>query len=351
MTSEEPVTLCRYFYDALDRLASNAPAGLDSVLRFYQKNRLTTQIHGLIQSSLLHADDHLLGWHEKTGSAILATDHQNSVMASQAQTFTYTPYGIRHSSIDPMSLPGFTGQPVEPVTGHYLLGNGYRAFNPVLMRFNSPDNLSPFGKGGLNAYAYCTGDPVNRIDPEGEWGVKEMILRNVTRSPVNRSSAPINQPSSPVNRRSISPPRRTASRTQELELFLNSPHSARRGAFSRSVADTYATQPSINRNTNPVGSVNQPRREPTASRTHASDTTNAGTRRRTIPRTPTASSSTPDTVPDRAVIQAESITLQDMQYTRVTIEVPNNMDALAMIRSGPDNQPDVQVGFRHRPRQ
>ncbi|EGH65727.1 hypothetical protein PSYAC_12586, partial [Pseudomonas syringae pv. actinidiae str. M302091] len=56
---------------------------------------------------------------------------------------------------------------VDPVTGHYLLGNGYRAFNPMLMRFNSPDSLSPFGEGGLNAYAYCAGDPVNRVDPSG----------------------------------------------------------------------------------------------------------------------------------------------------------------------------------------
>ncbi|MEE4693607.1 RHS repeat-associated core domain-containing protein, partial [Pseudomonas alliivorans] len=40
-------------------------------------------------------------------------------------------------------------------------------FNPVLMRFNSPDRLSPFGEGGLNAYAYCKGDPVNQVDPTG----------------------------------------------------------------------------------------------------------------------------------------------------------------------------------------
>lgn len=64
-------------------------------------------------------------------------------------------------------LLGFNGQPRDPFTGHYLLGNGYRAFNPVLMRFNSPDNASPFDKGGLNAYAYCLGDPVNMHDPTG----------------------------------------------------------------------------------------------------------------------------------------------------------------------------------------
>lgn len=35
------------------------------------------------------------------------------------------------------------------------------------MRFHSPDNMSPFGEGGLNAYVYCEGDPVNFVDPEG----------------------------------------------------------------------------------------------------------------------------------------------------------------------------------------
>ncbi|PPA01067.1 RHS repeat-associated core domain-containing protein, partial [Pseudomonas sp. MWU12-2312b] len=53
-----------------------------------------------------------------------------------------------------------------------------RAFNPVLMRFNSPDSLSPFGKGGLISYAYCSGDPVNNIDPSGR--LKAKILINIT---------------------------------------------------------------------------------------------------------------------------------------------------------------------------
>jgi hypothetical protein len=63
------------------------------------------------------------------------------------------------------------------VTGHYLLGNGYRAFNPVLMRFNSPDNLSPFGKGGLNSYAYCLGDPINLQDSTGAAALPKLLSR------------------------------------------------------------------------------------------------------------------------------------------------------------------------------
>jgi RHS repeat-associated protein len=55
----------------------------------------------------------------------------------------------------------------EANIGWYLLGNGYRAYNPRLMRFHSPDSWSPFGRGGLNPYMYCVGDPVNRSDPTG----------------------------------------------------------------------------------------------------------------------------------------------------------------------------------------
>ncbi|MCO8161638.1 hypothetical protein NJC38_05655 [Pseudomonas sp. 21LCFQ010] len=68
------------------------------------------------------------------------------------------------------SSPGFNGELPDPLTGHYLLGHGYRADNPVLMRFNSPDSLSPFAEGGINAYAYCQGDPVNLQDPSGHIG-------------------------------------------------------------------------------------------------------------------------------------------------------------------------------------
>jgi RHS repeat-associated protein len=64
---------------------------------------------------------------------------------------------------------GFTGQLRDSFTGCYHLGNGHRTYNPVLMRFHSADRLSPFGKGGINAYAYCQNDPVNFHDPSGRF--------------------------------------------------------------------------------------------------------------------------------------------------------------------------------------
>ena len=62
---------------------------------------------------------------------------------------------------------GFNGETLDPVTGNYMLGNGYRAYNPTLIRFMSQDSLSPFSEAGINAYQYCSGDPINRSDPSG----------------------------------------------------------------------------------------------------------------------------------------------------------------------------------------
>jgi RHS repeat-associated protein len=115
---------------------------------------------------------------------LLATDHQRSVInaldENRPQPIAYTPYGHRPAENGLLSLLGFNGERPDPLTGHYHLGNGYRQFNPVLMRFNSPDSWSPFGMGGVNTYAYCGGEPVNRNDPTGHtWRPLKIFLRKI----------------------------------------------------------------------------------------------------------------------------------------------------------------------------
>lgn len=70
---------------------------------------------------------------------------------------------------------GFDGERLDPISGTTHLGNGYRAYSPVLMRFNCPDIMSPFGAGGINLYVYCEGDPVNQMDPSGHFSLGQWI--------------------------------------------------------------------------------------------------------------------------------------------------------------------------------
>lgn len=185
MACGSSVLQCRYQYDALDRLARNARDGQAGMGFFYQRNRLATQVQGNARYTLLQTHRLVLAQQNQIDDSVdcvsLLIDQQGSIIAMPEQSFTYTPYGVRHPVADPMNLPGFNGERADPVTGHYPMGNAYRSFNPVLMRFNSPDSLSPFGQGGLNAYAYCLGDPVNRNDPTGHVPVLNGIQGAVSR--------------------------------------------------------------------------------------------------------------------------------------------------------------------------
>jgi RHS repeat-associated protein len=190
MTGQRETLLCRYSYDPLDRVVGCAPLNQDSVQRYYRKNRLVTEIQGPVEYSVMEHDQQLLAQQQhqagRVDSTLLATDLQRSVLHSvsvgQHQKPVYSPYGHRSPASGLLSLLGFNGERREPVTGHYLLGNGYRAFNSVLMRFNSPDSLSPFGKGGVNAYAYCEGNPVNRVDPTGHSFVSVFLGKYLKRA-------------------------------------------------------------------------------------------------------------------------------------------------------------------------
>lgn len=99
---------------------------------------------------------------------LLNIDRQQSVLArGRNEPLIYSPYG----AVNAAQAPGlaFCGQYRDPLTGNYPLGNGHRNYRPALMRFISPDDLSPFDHGGINAYSYCHNEPVNFKDPNGRF--------------------------------------------------------------------------------------------------------------------------------------------------------------------------------------
>lgn len=103
-------------------------------------------------------------------TVLLATDAQNSVvteLAGDTNRMAFSAYGHQSAQQAVMTRLGFNGELCEVRIGWYVLGNGYRAYNPCLMHFHSPDSLSPFGLGGVNAYMYCGGNPVMNKDPTG----------------------------------------------------------------------------------------------------------------------------------------------------------------------------------------
>lgn len=189
--------LCHYHYDPLDRLISHSLPDTPGRQRFYCKSRLTTEIQGAMCYSIVQHGDQLLAQRRSEGDApattLLATDQQRSVLQTvevnhPTPPIAYTPYGHRTGESGLLSLLAFNGERPDAVTRCYLLGNGYRAFNPLLMRFNSPDSLSPFGEGGLNSYTYCWGDPINLMDPIGHSPIAQAFMSK-THTYINKSAS------------------------------------------------------------------------------------------------------------------------------------------------------------------
>lgn len=105
---------------------------------------------------------------DMSGSVLQLTSPESGITQAKA----YSAYGDTEHTAGNTRVPGFNGERRDPGTGASHLGNGYRAYSPVLMRFNCPDSMSPFGAGGINPYAYCAGDPVNNSDPSGHMSIQ-----------------------------------------------------------------------------------------------------------------------------------------------------------------------------------
>lgn len=98
---------------------------------------------------------------------------------TRSERHAYTAYGFTATAPSSQAVLGFNGEHLQAETSLYILGAGYRIYSPTLLRFYSADNLSPFSTGGLNTYAYCSGDPVNRVDPTGHSGLLVRMLKGI----------------------------------------------------------------------------------------------------------------------------------------------------------------------------
>lgn len=171
--SQSNQLVCRYQYDAQDKLiVQYLPDG--QINRYYYANhhisnaeignKKITWFNDSTYKSFGHMSE--TSHQKKQYQYGLLTNGTPCLVQSgdAISHLSYTPYGFRCLF---SNSPGQTGIHIDPVTGWYFLDNGYRVFNPTLMRFHSPDSWSPFNKGNINPYIYNLGDPINRIGING----------------------------------------------------------------------------------------------------------------------------------------------------------------------------------------
>ena len=138
------------------------------------------------QLSYLFAEEKIGSINNSDEANLYITDQAGSVVAlvSNSQLsheYVYSPYGIEtdldQSTTKAKNAQGFDGERTDKATGYQFLGNGYRAYNPILHRFMQMDDISysPFGKGGINGYVFGNNNPVMNFDPSGHWSVPSWL--------------------------------------------------------------------------------------------------------------------------------------------------------------------------------
>ncbi len=172
---------------------------------FYMNARPITLGRITALSTLLRHHNYVLAAQQNDMPSLLYSSDESAsvfkILGSIEKNIAYTAYGSATKLSEAETTIGFNGELLNLSTGLYLLGTGYhRPYHPDLMRFTCPDNLSPFEKGGINAYAYCNNDPVNHTDPSGHWKQAGKRFKKKLERKVDASEIALIQRAGAINR-------------------------------------------------------------------------------------------------------------------------------------------------------
>ena len=81
-----------------------------------------------------------------------------------------------NASIANLNPIRYRGYYYDTETGFYYLNSRY--YDPEICRFVNADGYASTGQGllGNNMFAYCLSDPINHIDPDGEFAITTAFL-------------------------------------------------------------------------------------------------------------------------------------------------------------------------------
>ena len=167
--------LANFRYDGHGQLLGVRHGAQAEEQRRYEGYRVSSTLRDGLLTEYLFAGDSPLGLQQSGKSnetRLYMASNNNSVIGEcaandEVHEANYSAYGeVQEGKL--LGLLGFNAEAREQALGWYLLGRGYRAYNPSLMRFHSPDNLDP-ELAGINPYVYCLGNPVMWQDPTGHY--------------------------------------------------------------------------------------------------------------------------------------------------------------------------------------
>lgn len=175
--SRDGALLAEYTYNAagerVKKRVFSASGEARTTYFLYDDRQLAAEadVDGEVHTQYLYVEDYRPVV-KLEGEALFAihTDHlgtprrMSDAEGEQVWSASYTPFGEATVTLEQHALPlRFAGQYFDEETGtHY---NYLRDYDPDAGRYLTSD---PIGlPGGLNGYAYVSGNPLNRIDPMG----------------------------------------------------------------------------------------------------------------------------------------------------------------------------------------
>ncbi len=190
-----PSTIIEYSYDGLGNRISRIVNGtttryvldlsgdMSNVIAETNASGSVTAyyIYGIGLIAKILADDTAKYYHyDRIGNTVALTDDSGNVTDEYA--YTSDPYGISVTTQGSTSNPfKFIGQHGVMDEGNNLYFMRARFYDAEVGRFLNEDPLG-FEGGDWNVYAYVNGNPLNRIDPKGQWGwlisVADLVIQS-----------------------------------------------------------------------------------------------------------------------------------------------------------------------------